>query len=89
MSNKPYDEGVIVKYDGAPYDCGCHYLVDIGFHNKIINLRTYAPQPRPLTMNGKLIVSRWAAVAMIDVIKEQFPSENSNYLVIENEPVID
>ena len=86
MSKKYEGDGVIVKYDGAPYDCGCHYLVDIGYHNKIINLRTYAKEPRALTMNGKHVVSRWVACAMVDVIKEQFPNENFNYLVIENEP---
>lgn len=88
MSKKYDGDGVIVKYDGAPYDSEYHYLVDIGYFGKIINLRTYAKEPRPLTMNGKHVVSRWVACAMIDVIKEQFPHENFNYLVIENEPNI-
>lgn len=75
--------GVIVKYDGAPYNCGCDYLVEVGYWGKVINLRTYAKQPRPLAMNGHT-VSLDVANMLIDEIAEQFPKEKFKYEVKEN-----
>lgn len=82
----PYDgPGVTVSYDGAPFNSDYKYLVDVGYHGEIINLRTFARTPRPLTTNGKHVVSPYFARALVEIIQEQFSHENYNYEVVEND----
>lgn len=82
-------DGAIVKYNGAPWKSDYHYLVDVGFHNGRINMRVFASEPRPLTMNGKGVVSRWVARALVKVIKEQFTKEDYEYTVTDVLPTFD
>lgn len=76
--------GVIVRWNGARYNSGHDYLVDVGYHNGIVNLRTFAKEPRPLTLNGKTVLNKARAVKMIDTIKKQFSHEDFAYIIQEH-----
>ena len=70
---------VVVSYDGSPHDSNYHYLVNVGYHQKIINLRTFSPVATPLKING-VAVDEVEAVNIVRVIEEQFLHENFHYV---------
>lgn len=75
--------GVIVKWNGASYGSGHDYLVNVGYHNGIVNLRTFAKEPRPLTLNDKTVLDLAGASHIVFKILEQFSHENFKYSVDE------
>lgn len=70
---------IIVKYNGAPYDCGCDYLVDVGYHNGIINMRTYSKERKPMKINGKEFATADEAMGVVAIIHVQFLKEHDEY----------
>lgn len=70
---------VIVQYTKTPsrsYD----YLVNVGFHNGIVNLRTYSPIPAALTINHTT-ASHDEAESILAVIRGQFSHEAYQYTI--------
>ena len=71
---------VIVKYTETParsYD----YLVEVGYWNGIVNLRTYSPIPRPLTINRKVATPAEASHVLAEISK-QFSHEEYIYVIV-------
>jgi len=71
---------VVVTYDGSPHNSNYHYLVNVGYHNGIINLRTYSQAATPLKING-VAVDEIAAMYMVREVEEQFPHEEFHYSI--------
>ena len=70
---------VIVKYTETParsYD----YLVEVGYWNGIINLRTYSPVRKPLVLNRDKLATLDEVEHIIAVMAEQFPHEGYTYV---------
>jgi hypothetical protein len=71
-----------VSYDGDRFKSGYDHLVEIGFHNGVVNMRTFAKSPRPLRVNGA-VIDPWVATRMVEIIHDQFPEEQVHYEVKE------
>ncbi len=74
---------VIVSYNGAPHRSDYRYLINVGYHNGVVNLRTFSPVAKPLTINEGREVTREEAVHLVNEIVKQFKHEDFNY-VFEN-----
>jgi hypothetical protein len=73
---------VLVKYTETP-DRSYDYLVEVGYWNGIVNLRTYAPDPKPLTIN-RIVASKAEAEHVLAVIAKQYSHEGYAYEVTES-----
>ena len=77
---------VIVKYTETPAR-SYNYLVEVGYWNGVINLRTYSPVRKPLVINKEVTGGVPATLEQVQeiivVMREQFTTEDYTYELIQ------